>query len=110
MRGSGDGGICTTAADIAALWSGLHAGRVLPPDRVAEVLRPRHDAPQESARYGLGFWLHPTSSAVFLEGGDAGVSFRTVSDPATGGVHTVLSNTTHGAGPVSRRLSELLGA
>jgi CubicO group peptidase (beta-lactamase class C family) len=109
VRGSGDGGICTTAADVAALWSALHAGRILPPDRVADVLRPRSDVPAESARYGLGVWLHPTSSAAFLLGGDAGVSFRSVCDPEAGVTHTVLSNTTDGAWPVSRRLDALLG-
>jgi CubicO group peptidase (beta-lactamase class C family) len=109
VRGSGDGGICTTAADVAALWSALLAGRIVPPDRVAELLRPRSDVPVESARYGLGVWLHATSSAAFLVGGDAGVSFRSVCDPEAGVTHTVLSNTTDGAWPVSRRLDALLG-
>jgi hypothetical protein len=59
-------------------------------------------------RYGLGFWLHPTSDAVQLEGCDAGVSFRSVHDPATRVTSTVLSNTTDGAWPVSRCLRELL--
>ena len=59
-------------------------------------------------RYGLGFWLHPTGDAVILEGADAGVSFRSVHDNSTGLTHTVLSNTTAGAWPVTRRLDELL--
>jgi CubicO group peptidase (beta-lactamase class C family) len=108
VRGSGDGGVYTTAADVAELWTALYAGRIVPRDRVAEMVRARSDVPSESARYGMGFWLHPTSGAVFLEGGDAGVSFRTVHDETTGVTHTVLSNTTHGASPVSRRLGELL--
>ena len=109
VRGSGDGGVCTTAADVAALWQALLAGRILPPDRVAEMVRPRSDVPAESARYGLGVWLHPTGPAVVLEGGDAGVSFRSVCDPEAGVTHTVLSNTTEGAWSVSRRLDEVLG-
>jgi CubicO group peptidase (beta-lactamase class C family) len=108
VRGSGDGGIVTTAADVSALWSALFAGRIVPLARVAETLRPRSDVPAESMRYGLGFWLHPTSDAVVLEGADAGVSFRTVHDPATGVTHSVLSNTTDGAWPVARHLSGLL--
>ena len=43
-----------------------------------------------------------------LEGYDAGVSFRSVHDPATGVTHTVLSNTTDGAWPLARHLQELL--
>ncbi|WP_448616543.1 serine hydrolase domain-containing protein [Modestobacter sp. URMC 112] len=108
VRGSGDGGIYTTAADVAALWSALFAGRIVPVDRVAEMVRPHSDVPSESMRYGLGFWLHPTGDAVQLEGSDAGVSFRTVHDQAAGVTHTVLSNTTDGAWPVARRLRELL--
>ncbi len=110
VRGSGDGGVYSTAADIHALWSALYAGRIVPLERVAEMVRPRSDVPSESMRCGLGFWLHPTGDAVILEGADAGVSFRTVHSPSTGVTHTVLSNTTSGAWPVTRRLSELLAA
>ena len=38
---------------------------------------------EESRRYGLGFWLHASSDVVMLEGYDAGVSFRSVHDPAS---------------------------
>ena len=106
--GSGDGGVYSTAADVHALWSALYAGRIVPVERLAEMLRPYSDVPSESMRYGLGFWLHPTGDAVILDGADAGVSFRTVHDEATGVTHTVLSNTTSGAWPLTRRLSELL--
>ncbi|CCH89085.1 putative Serine-type D-Ala-D-Ala carboxypeptidase [Modestobacter italicus] len=108
VRGSGDGGVYTTAADVHALWSALDAGRIVPAERVADMLRPRSDVPAESLRYGLGFWLHPTSDAVVLIGADAGVSFRTVHDRAAGVTHTVLANTTDGAWPVARLLQELL--
>ena len=108
VRGSGDGGIYTTAADVHALWSALDAGRIVPAEQVADMLRPRSDVPAESLRYGLGFWLHPTSDAVVLIGADAGVSFRTVHDRAAGVTHTVLANTTDGAWPVARLLQELL--
>ncbi len=43
-------------------------------------------------------------------GGDAGVSFRTVHDPVAQVTHTVLSNTSNGAWPVTRRLDELVTA
>ena len=106
--GSGDGGIYSTAADVHALWSALYAGRIVPLDRLADMVRPRSDVPSESMRHGLGLWLHPTGDAVLLDGSDAGVSFRTVHSASTGVTHTVLSNTTAGAWPVTRRLSELL--
>jgi CubicO group peptidase (beta-lactamase class C family) len=110
VRGSGDGGIYSTAADIHAFWSALYAGRIVPLARLADMVRPRSDVPSESMRHGLGFWLHATGDAVLLDGSDAGVSFRTVHSASTGVTHTVLSNTTAGAWPVTRRLSELLAA
>lgn len=110
VRGSGDGGIYTTAADVSALWTALFAGAIVGPEWVAQLVRPRSEVPSESARYGLGFWLHPTSEAVILIGGDAGVSFKSVHDEGRAVTHTVLSNTTEGAWPVSRCLSALLSS
>jgi len=108
VRGSGDGGIYSTAADVHSMWAALFAGRIVSRERVREMVRPRSQVPSESMCYGLGFWLHQSRNVVMLEGSDAGVSFRTVHDPAGGFTHTVLSNTTSGAWPVARRLGELL--
>jgi CubicO group peptidase (beta-lactamase class C family) len=108
VRGTGDGGLFTTAADIHALWAALFAGKIVSTPSVAAMVRPRSDVPEEDGRYGMGFWLHATSDGVELHGGDAGVSFRSVFDPATATDHTVLSNTTKGAWPISSRLDELL--
>jgi CubicO group peptidase (beta-lactamase class C family) len=110
VRGSGDGGIYSTVADVHALWAALFGGRIVSAEFVAEMVRPRSDIPQESKRYGLGFWLDQSGDAVMLEGYDAGVSFRTVHDPVRGYTHTVVSNTTDGAWPVARRLHELFAA
>ena len=109
VRGTGDGGILTTAADVSALWGALDAGAIVPRSVVETMWRPRSDVPSEAARYGLGFWLRPTGDTVFLLGGDAGVSFTSVHDPAARLTWTVLSNTTNGAWPVARRLRELCG-
>jgi CubicO group peptidase (beta-lactamase class C family) len=109
VRGNGDGGIFSTAADISAFWRALFAGRIVPEHWVAEMVRPRSEVPENEARYGLGFWLHATSAVVAMEGYDAGVSFRSEHDPATGTTHTVISNTSEGAWPVTSRLVELVG-
>ena len=108
VRGSGDGGVYSTAADVHSLWTALFAGRIVSSDWVAAMVRPRSDVPAESMRYGLGFWLHQSRDAVMLEGSDAGVSFRTVHDRVGHLTHTVLSNTTTGAWPITRHLDELL--
>jgi CubicO group peptidase (beta-lactamase class C family) len=108
VRGSGDGGVYSTPADMHAMWTAFFAGRIVPPSRVAEMVRPRSDAPEDSMRYGLGFWLHESSDAVMLVGHDAGVSFRTVHAPDGRFTHTVISNTSAGAWPITRRLDEVL--
>ncbi len=107
VRGSGDGGIYTTVGDVHALWEAFMGGRVVAPAWVLEMTRPRSDAPAEEMRYGLGMWLHASSDAVIMEGSDAGVSFRSVHDPAAGTTHTVISNTTAGAWPIARHLDEV---
>jgi hypothetical protein len=43
-----------------------------------------------------------------LAGSDAGVSFRSVHDPRSNLTHTVISNSSNGAWPITRRLDQLL--
>jgi CubicO group peptidase (beta-lactamase class C family) len=108
VRGNGDGGIYTTAADVHALWDAMFAGRIVSLDTVAEMVRPRSDTPEEPMQYGLGFWLNASTGAVSLHGFDAGVGFVSVRDHNHRFTHTVLSNKSRGAWPVSQRLDRLL--
>ena len=109
VRGSGDGGILTTAADVSAMWTAMFAGGIVSMDLVAQMVQPRSDVPSptQPARFGLGIWLHPTRDLVELHGSDAGVSFQTVHDPSEPFTYTVLSNTTDGAWPIVLHLDEL---
>lgn len=75
VRGSGDGGIYSTAADIRSLWTALFAGRIVSTDRASEMVRAHSEVPSQSGRYGLGFWLHESGDVVELHGYDPGVSF-----------------------------------
>ena len=105
--GTGDGGIYSTVRDFRAFWPALFAGRIVPAEwvsRMTAVLSTETDT-TENLRYGLGFWL-PLDGTVMLEGYDAGVSFRSVHDPASGVTHTVVSNTSEGAWPLTRWLSK----
>jgi CubicO group peptidase (beta-lactamase class C family) len=106
VRGSGDGGLYSTIADLAALWRALFAGGIVSTERVREVTRPRSETGRR--RYGLGFWLDRETSAVMLEGADAGVSFQSVHDPTRQLTWSVVSNTTGGAWPLVRLLTEYL--
>jgi CubicO group peptidase (beta-lactamase class C family) len=108
VRGSGDGGIYSTVADIHALWNAFFDGRIVSTANVAEMVRPRSDVPSASRHYGRGFWLYVSGTAVMLEGYDAGVSFRSVHDPDSQLTHTVIANTSAGAWPIARHLDEFL--
>jgi CubicO group peptidase (beta-lactamase class C family) len=110
VRGNGDGGIYTTAADVHILWDAMFAGRIVSPETVAEMVRPRSDVPEDHARCGLGFWLDESTGAVSLHGFDAGVGFVSVHDPNQRFTYTVMSNKTSGAWPVRQRLHSLLAA
>lgn len=100
VRGGGDGGAFTTVDDVHALWAALHAGRVVPPATVDDMLRPR-TAPETSGRsYGLGVWLWPADGMAQLVGQDAGVSFTSVHDPRRDAVWTVIADRSGAAWPV----------
>jgi CubicO group peptidase (beta-lactamase class C family) len=109
VRGSGDGGIYSTVADVRSFWTAFFGGVLLPPEWVAEMVQPRSIV-SESERYGLGFWLAGSGEAVRLEGYDAGVSFRSWHHPTTRLTHTVISNTSDGAWPLTRALYARLSA
>jgi CubicO group peptidase (beta-lactamase class C family) len=107
VRGSGDGGIYATAADVSRLWTAFFAGGIVAEEWAAEMTRPRSVA--ETRRYGLGFWLHGTSDAVILEGYDAGVSFRSLHDPRAELTATVISNRSDGAWEIAAFLDDRFG-
>jgi CubicO group peptidase (beta-lactamase class C family) len=109
VLGNGDGGIYSTAADLSAFWDSLFAGRIVSPERVAQMVRPLSDWPQESRRYGLGFHLHALDDGVWLEGYDAGVSMVSKHLPSASITYTVISNWSEGAWPIIKLLDESLG-
>jgi CubicO group peptidase (beta-lactamase class C family) len=107
--GVGDGGAYSTAADLHLFWEALQSGRIVSPGTVAQMMTPRSDWPEESRRYGLGFHLHATGDAAWLEGYDAGVSFTSLHDPSQQITYTVISNWTDGAWPIVAVLNDHLG-
>ena len=100
VRGNGDGGAYTTVGDLHRFWRALLAGRILRPELVDELTRPRSDVPDEGMRYAAGLWLHATGPELIMAGYDAGVAARSVHDPRSSTTATVLSNSSRGAGAV----------
>src|SRR5918995_2193621 len=109
LRGTGDGGAYTTAADMRRCWVSFLAGRIVSEIWVQAMTRPRSDAPDAGKRYGLGFWLHPTTDSVILLGYDAGVSFSSLHNPHEDVTATVISNGADGAWPVGRFFQQRFG-
>lgn len=107
VRGTGDGGAQLGIADVDAFWRALFAGRIVPQPWVDEMVRPRSTSESGRHQYGLGFWLVvEPAGLVEMEGYDAGVSFRSVHDPATGRTRTVVSNWSDGAWPLCKLLDD----
>ena len=109
VRGTGDGGIYSNLADIHTLWTALLDGRIVTPAMVDTLTGARSTNCTPTRDYGLGFWLARDTGALMLQGCDPGVSTCTVHVPARRVTHTVLSNTTDGAWPITSRLDDLLG-
>lgn len=109
VRGSGDGGVYSTLADIHTLWTALFGGRIVTPAMVATLTTVRSTDCTPTRDYGMGFWMVRDTEALMLQGYDPGVSACTVHVPSRQVTHTVLSNTTDGAWPITTRLDELLG-
>jgi CubicO group peptidase (beta-lactamase class C family) len=109
LRGVGDGGMATTVADMHRFWEALFAGRILPAETVATMVRSQRETDDDEQRYGLGFWV-TAAGAPMLIGSDAGISFRSEHDPVAGTTYTVIGNTSNGAWPVGRAVREAFSA
>jgi CubicO group peptidase (beta-lactamase class C family) len=108
VRGNGDGGCYTTLHDMHRFWKAFVSGDIVPPHWVSTMIEARSTDPDSGERYGLGVRTLPDVEVIALEGCDAGVSFRTDHDPATGTEFVVLSNTADGAWPLVKVLEDAL--
>lgn len=108
LRGNGDGGIYSTAADLHRLWAALFDGRILPQAMVAEFTRTHAPAADDDRGYGLGCWLSADGSIVSMHGFDTGAAG--VSAHARDGAFTysALSNRGAGTWATSQRVEQLL--
>ena len=110
VLGNGDGGAFTTADDLHLFWLALLDGRIVSREAVDEMIRPRHEVPDENMRYGMGFFVHPTHPALIMEGYDAGASFRSTHIIDVRTTVTVLGNSSQGAWPVISALARAIDA
>ncbi len=99
VRGSGDGGVYTTAPDVSRLWRSFLDGRIVAPSSVDLMLAPRRAEPDADLDYGLGVWLHH-DGVLEIHGYDVGVSFRSLHHRGTRTTCTALANTGDGVGVI----------
>ena len=110
VRGNGDGGVYTTVGDMCRLWTAVIAGRVVAPATVQLMTSP-HSTPATASGsydYGLGCWLRNPQHTWEWEGYDAGASFRSGHDRASGITFAVCSNTSEGAWPIANEIGRLV--
>ena len=91
----GNGGICTTAGDLARWNRALHGGRVLSEASYRAMTTPRGAAATDGAYYGLGLYVRPEpwGKQVILHGGTtAGYAATSSWYPADSISVTVLYN------------------
>lgn len=74
MRGGGDGGLFTTAADLRSFWRRLFTYRILSPETTAVFLQTQVCLSDRSG-YGCGVYKRLDDSLFSIVGGDAGVGF-----------------------------------
>jgi CubicO group peptidase (beta-lactamase class C family) len=109
--GGPDGGAFLTAADMARLWSSLHGDLIVGCEWTERFLRPHVSAGPPGLAYGLGVWIHerPDGRAFhFVEGADAGVTFKSLHDAKTGVEYTVACNAPPGATEIVKLLDDAI--
>jgi D-alanyl-D-alanine carboxypeptidase len=119
----GNGGVCTTASDLAKWNRALHGRRVLSDTLYRAMTTPRGAAAIDGAYYGLGLYVRPEpwGKRVILHGGTtAGYSASNLWYPADSisvivlyngvpqvpvNVATVIAQLAHGLTPAPRRVA-----
>lgn len=95
IRGGGDGGLFTTAADLRSFWRNLFSNRILSPELTAVFLQ-THERFNEKTGYGCGLYKRLDDSLFSIVGGDAGVGFDSRYFIGQKISASILSNTTNG--------------
>ena len=108
---TGDGGIYTTADDIAKMWTGMMSGNFLSKNLSTEIFKTQAEA-WDHIDYGLGFWIKKNEewevSNYYLVGGDPGVCFHSKFYVDKDMIVTILGNTSDGADTLLKEITPYL--
>ena len=110
--GMPDGGMITTAHDLARLMDAILDGRLLPRPLVVAMTSPQGPNTGDTERYGYGCELVVVDGAVTVighGGGDPGVSAMLTHHLAQGVTLSVVCNQDRGSWAATKRLAEAFG-
>lgn len=107
--GMGDGGSFLTLDDTTAFWDAFLNGGIVSLESVA-AMTDECSIYDDMRSYGRGFWLGPGTDHVWFEGMDAGVSFQSGVFRDSDVRYSVLSNTSSGAWPLVKSISETMAS
>jgi len=105
--GMGDGGAFFTLDDTTAFWDAFLTGGIVSLESVA-AMTGEVSVYNDTRSYGRGFWLGPGADHVWIEGMDAGVSFQSGVFRGADVRYSVLSNTSSGAWPLVKAISDTM--
>ncbi|TVR52432.1 MAG: class C beta-lactamase-related serine hydrolase [Spirochaetaceae bacterium] len=111
IRGGGDGGLYTTARDLARFWHALTTDTILPSDITRTVLTP-HIRIDSNTQYGYGVYIGGTADRqkLMIVGGDAGLGFASTYYPADEVSVSIFSNVTNGEERLGDAIARALDA
>lgn len=92
--GAADGGLYTTAHDMAIFWQGIFTEKLFSANMQKQFLLPRTFFEDIEGHMGLGVFVSEKNGQTIYwhDGGDSGVVFCTAYFPASGNVMTILLN------------------
>jgi CubicO group peptidase (beta-lactamase class C family) len=111
-RGMPDGGMLSTAGDLALFVDALFAGRLLGPELLAAMQTPHAPSPEDPEFYGYGCLLGVEDGRVTVvghNGGDPGVSCVVAHHPAERATVIVLCNQDRGVWAAAMTATEAMG-
>ena len=111
VRSMPDGGMISTAADLARFVDALVGGRLLSLPLLAAMTRPQGPASDDLEQYGYGCWLvvEDGRATILGHGGsDPGVSARVSHHREAGTTIVVLCNQDRGSWAATRRITDAL--
>ena len=110
--GGSDGGVFSTVRDIQRFWNSLFRGDIVSLDIAETLLRPFTKVGEGGEDwYGRGFWSYVRGDGepvYYLEGCDAGVSFKSLVKRSEYIVMTVMSNTSDGVWGIAKLMGNKL--